>query len=101
MSRLAILFATAEMAPWVKTGGLGDVAAACPPPCTGPGTTFASDTGLPGHAQGFSQATRLAEIPPLAPGLPAARLLASESRRPAADIARLPGTVRPPRQSLP
>jgi starch synthase len=28
MSRLAILFATSEMAPWVKTGGLGDVAAA-------------------------------------------------------------------------
>ena len=28
MSRLAILFVTSEMAPWVKTGGLGDVAAA-------------------------------------------------------------------------
>ncbi len=30
MSALSILFATAEMAPWVKTGGLGDVAAALP-----------------------------------------------------------------------
>ncbi|MGB9193059.1 MAG: glycogen/starch synthase, partial [Azonexus sp.] len=30
MSRLSILFDTSEMAPWVKTGGLGDVAAALP-----------------------------------------------------------------------
>ena len=30
MKPLAILFATSEMAPWVKTGGLGDVAAALP-----------------------------------------------------------------------
>ncbi|MGB5009655.1 MAG: glycogen/starch synthase, partial [Candidatus Dechloromonas phosphoritropha] len=30
MNRLSILFATSEMAPWVKTGGLGDVAAALP-----------------------------------------------------------------------
>jgi glycogen synthase len=26
-----VLFATSEIAPWVKTGGLGDVAAALPP----------------------------------------------------------------------
>ena len=30
MKPLSILFATSEMAPWVKTGGLGDVAAALP-----------------------------------------------------------------------
>ncbi|MDD2743726.1 MAG: glycogen/starch synthase, partial [Rhodocyclaceae bacterium] len=30
MKPIAVLFATSEMAPWVKTGGLGDVAAALP-----------------------------------------------------------------------
>ena len=30
MKPLSVLFATSEMAPWVKTGGLGDVAAALP-----------------------------------------------------------------------
>ena len=30
MSHPSILFVTSEMAPWVKTGGLGDVAAALP-----------------------------------------------------------------------
>jgi starch synthase len=29
--KLAVLFATSEITPWVKTGGLGDVAAALPP----------------------------------------------------------------------
>ena len=30
MSQLSILFVTSEMAPWVKTGGLGDVSTALP-----------------------------------------------------------------------
>jgi hypothetical protein len=36
---LSILFATSEMAPWVKTGGLGDVAAALPAALHAAGTT--------------------------------------------------------------
>lgn len=77
---LSVLFATSEMAPWVKTGGLGDVAAALPAalrqakqdirvllPC------------YPALKQAFPKARPVAAIPSLAPALPAARLLAAEA----------------------
>ena len=80
MSPLAILFATSEMAPWVKTGGLGDVAAALP--------VAVRQTGhdirvllpyYPALRQAFPDAACIGEIPSLAPDLPPARLLAAES----------------------
>jgi starch synthase len=80
MSRLSVLFATSEMAPWVKTGGLGDVAAALPAalraarhdvrallPC------------YPALRAAFPDAAPLAALPPLAPGLPPAALLGAEA----------------------
>ncbi|MBS1190777.1 MAG: glycogen synthase (ADP-glucose) [Rhodocyclaceae bacterium] len=80
MSRLSILFAASEMAPWVKTGGLGDVAAALPAalakaqqdirvllPC------------YPALRAAFPAAKEVALLPALAPLLPPARLLAADA----------------------
>jgi len=79
-SRLAILFATAEMAPWVKTGGLGDVAAALPAALhRAKHDVRVLLPAYPAMRQAFPQATRLAELPALAPALPAARLLSAEA----------------------
>ncbi|PKO93254.1 MAG: glycogen synthase GlgA [Betaproteobacteria bacterium HGW-Betaproteobacteria-10] len=80
MSPLSILFATAEMAPWVKTGGLGDVAAALPAALHRAGHDIrVLIPAYPALHQAFPQATLLAELPSLAPALPAARLLAAET----------------------
>ncbi|MDZ4314653.1 MAG: glycogen synthase GlgA [Azonexus sp.] len=80
MSPLSILFATAEMAPWVKTGGLGDVAAALPAALHRAGHDVrVLIPAYPAMHQAFPQATLLAELPPLAAALPAARLLAVEA----------------------
>ena len=80
MNKLSILFATSEMAPWVKTGGLGDVAAALPAalrkdhqdvrvllPC------------YPALRTAFPAARPVVELPALAPLLPPARLLTAEA----------------------
>ena len=71
-----ILFATSEMAPWVKTGGLGDVAAALPAAMH----RAQQDVRVllpyyPALRAAFPDAACLAELPSLAPLLPPARLL--------------------------
>ena len=75
MKPLAILFATSEMAPWVKTGGLGDVAAALPAALRRAGHDIrVLMPYYPALAAAFPEAAIVAEIPQLAPQLPAARL---------------------------
>lgn len=75
MKPLAILFATSEMAPWVKTGGLGDVAAALPAALRRAGHDIrVLMPYYPALAAAFPEAAVVAEIPQLAPQLPAARL---------------------------
>jgi starch synthase len=79
MKPLAILFATSEMAPWVKTGGLGDVAAALPMALhQAKQDVRVLIPAYPAIKQAFPNAIAVADIPSLAPALPAARLLATE-----------------------
>jgi starch synthase len=80
MKALAILFATSEMAPGVKTGGLGDVAAALPVALhQARQDVRVLIPAYPALKKTFPEATLLAEIPPLAPALPAARLLSAHA----------------------
>lgn len=80
MNRLSILFATSEMAPWVKTGGLGDVAAALPAALYRSGHDIRVLTpAYPAMLAAFPQASLLAELPALAPALPPSRLIAAEA----------------------
>jgi len=80
MKTLSILFATSEMAPWVKTGGLGDVAAALPAALRRTGHDIrVLLPNYPAMRKAFPNAAMLARIPSLAPGLPAATLLAAEA----------------------
>jgi len=71
-----ILFVSAEMAPWVKTGGLGDVAAALPPALARAGCELR--VLLPRYAalaKAFPKARALVQVPALAPQLPASAVL--------------------------
>ena len=80
MKSLSILFATSEMAPWVKTGGLGDVAAALPAALRRAGHDVrVLIPAYPALKQAFSDAESVAELPALAPALPACRLLAAQA----------------------
>ena len=80
MSRLRILFATSEMAPWVKTGGLGDVAAALPAALRAAGHDVRVLLPFyPALRAAFPAAAPLAVVPPAAPGLPPALLLGAEA----------------------
>ncbi|MEY2631804.1 MAG: hypothetical protein RIR00_458 [Pseudomonadota bacterium] len=76
---MKILFATSEMAPWVKTGGLGDVAAALPPALRQHHDVRVLLPAYPAVTAAFPAATLLAELPSLAPAFPPCRLLAAES----------------------
>lgn len=80
MSKLKILFVTSEMAPWVKTGGLGDVAAALPAALRHAGQDIrVLLPHYPAMQAAFPDALPIAELPALAPALPPARLLAAEA----------------------
>ena len=80
MSRLSILFVTSEMAPWVKTGGLGDVAAALPAALhRARHDVRVLIPAYPALLKAFPDAQQVAELPSLAPALPPARLLAAEA----------------------
>jgi starch synthase len=75
MKKLKVLFATSEIAPWVKTGGLGDVCGALPQALRGLGV----DVRLlvpyyPALAQAFPSAKRVAEASDLGGQLPPATL---------------------------
>ena len=77
---ISILFATSEMAPWVKTGGLGDVAAALPAALREAGQDIRVLLPYyPALAAAFPEAQEIAALPSLAPMLPPARLLAAEA----------------------
>ena len=80
MSQLSILFVTSEMAPWVKTGGLGDVSAALPAALHKAGHDVrVLIPNYPALQSAFPQARLAAQLPALAPGLPPARLLSAET----------------------
>ncbi len=80
MKPLSILFVTSEMAPWVKTGGLGDVAAALPAALhRARHDVRVLIPAYPALLQAFPEARQVADLPALAPALPPARLLAAEA----------------------
>ena len=77
---MKVLFATAEIAPWVKTGGLGDVAAALPPALLRAGCDVrVLAPRYPALAAAFAQTTHLAHLPSPGGALPAADLLAARA----------------------
>lgn len=70
-----ILFATSEIAPWVKTGGLGDVAAALPPALRQAGMNVRVLVPYyPALQTAFADAPIVAELPPAAGAFPGAAL---------------------------
>ena len=81
MKSVSILFATSEMAPWVKTGGLGDVAAALPVALRQAGHDIrVLLPAYPALSAAFPEASIVASLPSLAPGLPSCRLLSAEGK---------------------
>ncbi|MFN4148065.1 MAG: glycogen synthase GlgA [Rhodocyclaceae bacterium] len=82
---MRILFATSEIAPWVKTGGLGDVAAALPPALARVGCEVR--VLVPRYRalrEAFPDAGLLAIVPALGGQLPEAKLfLAQPAQGPA------------------
>src|SRR5262249_17241138 len=66
---MRVLHVTAELYPWVKSGGLGDVAAALPPALTALGVaTRLLLPGFPGFLDAFPGLTDVARLPtPFAP----------------------------------
>ena len=74
-SAVRVLFATSEIGPWVKTGGLGDVSAALPAALLKAGVDVrVLVPRYPALAQAFSDAPVVAELPGLGGALPSSKL---------------------------
>ena len=72
---MKVLFATSEIAPWVKTGGLGDVAAALPPALRRAGMDVrVLVPWYPAISRAFPDAPVIAELPAAAGVFPGAAL---------------------------
>lgn len=77
---MKVLFATSEIAPWVKTGGLGDVAAALPPALVAAGAKLRILVPrYPALREAFPAARHLAHLAWMGGTLPAADLLEAET----------------------
>ena len=77
-AKLKVLFATSEIAPLVKTGGLADVSGALPPAIAALGVDVrVLVPGYPQVMQALKTKGRVAALPGL-PGVPPAQLLASK-----------------------
>ena len=75
---MKVLFVTSELAPWVKTGGLGDVAAALPPALLATGCDVrVLVPRYPALREAFPSAQRVAHMPWMGGHLPAADLYAA------------------------
>ncbi|MBL8441325.1 MAG: glycogen/starch synthase, partial [Betaproteobacteria bacterium] len=71
---MKVLFATSEIAPWVKTGGLGDVAAALPAALGDAGQDIrVLVPAYPALRRAFPYAREIAALPSVAPALPPCR----------------------------
>ena len=76
---MKVLFVTSEIAPWVKTGGLGDVAAALPPALRALGCDVRMLVPCyPALREAFPDAEHLVHLPWLGGHLPAADLYAAQ-----------------------
>ncbi|MCX7175728.1 MAG: glycogen synthase GlgA [Proteobacteria bacterium] len=72
---ISVLFATSEIAPWVKTGGLGDISAALPPALRRAGVDMrVLVPRYPALAKAFTDAPIVAELPGLGGALPPSQL---------------------------
>lgn len=77
---LKILSAVSEIAPWIKTGGLGDVAGSLPAALRRrKQDVLVLVPAYPALRQACPEAQTVADIPALAPELPACRLLSAEA----------------------
>ncbi len=76
-----VLFVTSEMAPWQKTGGLGDISAALPIALKQAGADVrVLIPAYPALHKAFPKARVVARIPPPGGLLPASRILQAETR---------------------
>jgi starch synthase len=76
---MKVLFATSEIAPWVKTGGLGDVAAALPPALARTGCDVrVLLPRYPALREAFPDARAIVSLPEFGGRLPAAELFLAQ-----------------------